>query len=143
MSVNGLDVFDTTVHQTNQWLKQIAEELHTDSRHQAYLALKGTLHALRDNLVVDEAADLAAQLPMLVRGIYYEGWNPSKVPVRDRHRDAFLERVGHAFNRSQPNGVYPEPAVRAVFKTLASHVSAGEIEEVRNSLPKEIRALWQ
>lgn len=142
MSASGLNVFDATVQQTNEWLQEIANELRTDNRRDAYLALRGTLHALRDNLVADEAADLAAQLPMLVRGIYYEGWDPSRVPVRDRHRDAFLERVGGAFERARPAGIYPEPAARAVFKTLAAHISAGEIDDVRSALPEEIRELW-
>lgn len=142
MSTTGLDVFDSTVQQTNEWLKEIANELHTDNTRHAYLALRGTLHALRDNLVVEEATDLAAQLPMLVRGIYYEGWNPSKTPVRDRDRDAFLERVGSALERSQPAGIYPEPAARAVFKVLSDHVSEGEINQVRSALHKDIRELW-
>src|SRR5687767_2291216 len=110
MSTTDLDVFDAAVQQANLWLKQVAEELHTDNRREAYLALRGTLHALRDNLVIDEAADLAAQLPMLVRGVFYEGWDPSKTPVRDRSRDAFVERVGRAFDRARPAGIYPEPA---------------------------------
>lgn len=142
MSATGLEVFDSTLQQTNEWLKEIAEELHTDNRQTAYLVLRGTLHALRDNLVVEEATDLAAQLPMLVRGIYYEGWNPAKTPVRDRDRDAFLERVGAAFERAQPQGIYPEPAARAVFKVLSNHVSGGEIDQVRNVLHKDIRELW-
>lgn len=141
MTTAGLDVFDSTVQQTNEWLNEIAEELHTDNRREAYLALRGTLHALRDNLVVEEATDLAAQLPMLVRGVYYEGWNPSKTPVRDRDRDAFLERVGAALDRAQPQGIYPEPAARAVFKVLSNHVSEGEIDQIRNVLHKDIRDL--
>jgi uncharacterized protein (DUF2267 family) len=32
------------------------------------------LHALRDRLPPEIAVHLSAQLPMLVRGIYYEGW---------------------------------------------------------------------
>lgn len=142
MTTTGLDVFDATIQQTNEWLGEIAEELHTDNRRHAYLALRGALHALRDNLVVDEAADLAAQLPMLVRGIYYEGWNPSKTPVKDRDRDLFLERVGGAFERANTDGIYPEPAARAVFRVLSRHVTAGEVNDVRSSLPEEIRALW-
>ena len=141
MATTGLDVFDATVQQTNVWLNEIAEAMHRESRHEAYMALRATLHALRDNLTVDEAADLAAQLPMLVRGLYYEGWDPSKTPARDRSRDAFLERVAGALERAQPD--FPaEHAVRAVFATLSRHVSAGEIEEVRNALTRDIRELW-
>jgi hypothetical protein len=74
MSTTGLPVFDTTVQETNLWLKAIMESLHTDDRHLAYLSLRATLHALRDRLGSENAVHLAAQLPMLLRGLYYEGW---------------------------------------------------------------------
>jgi uncharacterized protein (DUF2267 family) len=38
--------------------------------------------------------------------------------------------------------VDPEQAARAVFAVLTQHVSAGEVEQVRHSLPKAIRELW-
>jgi uncharacterized protein (DUF2267 family) len=50
------------------------------------------LHALRDRLTVNEAAQFGAQLPMLVRGIYYEGWDPTRLPVK-MNREEFLQRV--------------------------------------------------
>ena len=76
MSATGLDVFDETIHKTNSWLKEISEALGSDRRG-AYRALRAVLHALRDRLTVDEAAHLGDQLPMLVRGIYYEAWRPA------------------------------------------------------------------
>ena len=116
------------------------EELDWSDRHRAYLALRATLHALRDRLSVDEAAHLAAQLPMLVRGIYFEGWHPAGTPVRERHKEDFLAHIAEAF-RATPE-VDPEQVVRTVFRVLARHVTAGEVEEVRGALPKDIRQLW-
>lgn len=77
MSERSLRVFDRTLQKTNLWLGDVMAELDTEDRHQAYSALRATLHALRDRLTVDEAAQLAAQLPLLVRGIYYENWRPA------------------------------------------------------------------
>src|SRR2546423_6763305 len=74
MSLTGLDVFDRTVHTTNRSLQELMGLLDGGSRHDAYVALRATLHALRDRLPVEETAELAAQPPMLVRGFYYEGW---------------------------------------------------------------------
>jgi len=54
--------------------------------------VRAGLHALRDRLIPDEAVDLGAQLPMLVRGMHYEGWKPNATPSDD-DRQAFLERV--------------------------------------------------
>jgi uncharacterized protein (DUF2267 family) len=141
MTATGPEVFDTTVQKTNAWLKAIMEELRWDDRQRAYLGLRAVLHALRDNLTVDEAAQLAAQLPMLVRGIYYEGWGPSRVPARDRDRATFLRRIEAAPERGDPTPD-PERLARAVFSVLADHVSPGELEQVRPMLPRPLKALW-
>ena len=141
MSATGLEIFDSTLQQTNEWLKAIMEEMRWDDRRRAYLALRGTLHALRDYLVIDESAQLAAQLPMLVRGIYFEGWNPSRSRAERRDRDDFLRRVEREFDRADPQ-VDPERIAYAVFHVLAQRVSAGEIAQVQGMLPKDVRALW-
>jgi len=141
MATTGMDVFDTTMQQTNEWLKEIATDLHWEDRRHAYLALRGTLHALRDYLVPDEAAHLAAQLPLLVRGIYYEGWDPSKTPAANRGREDFLGRVASEFKRADPS-VDPLRATRAVLDVVSKHVSAGEINQVKQVLPKDVRSIW-
>jgi uncharacterized protein (DUF2267 family) len=140
MSTTGLDVFDTTVHKTNRWLNELMQGLGWRDRHKAYLALRATLHALRDRITVEEVAQLAAQLPMLVRGFYYEGWDPTDKPLKDRRREDFLVRIDAAF--TQDDAVDPEHVARAVFALLARRVSEGEIEDVRHVLPTEIRKLW-
>jgi uncharacterized protein (DUF2267 family) len=139
MSVTGLEVFDTTVQKTNSWLKDLMAELGWHDRRKAYLALRVTLHALRDRLTVEEAAQLAAQLPMLIRGFYYEGWNPTGKPLRERHREEFLAHIEEHFT-DEP--VDAEQVAHAVFAVLATHVSPGEIEQVEQVLPSEIRDLW-
>jgi uncharacterized protein (DUF2267 family) len=140
MSATGLDVFDRTLHKTNIWLNDLMQELGSEDRHEAYLALRAALHALRDRLTVEEAADLGAQLPMLIRGFYYEGWDPSGKPLRERHKEQFLARIRQEF-RSQ-DGIDPEQVARATFVVLAKRISEGEIEDVQHVLPAEIRNLW-
>lgn len=143
MSLTGLDVFDATLNTTHVWLNDLMQELGTDDRHQAYVALRAVLHALRDRLTVDEAAQLGAQLPMLIRGFYYEGWDPSDKPLKERRKGLFLAHVRDVLSRSGGAGrLDPLQATRAVFAVLARRVSAGEIEDVKGMLPAEVRALW-
>jgi uncharacterized protein (DUF2267 family) len=130
MSMTGLEVFDTTVHKTNSWLKEVIQEIHRDDRRKAYDALRATLHALRDRLTVEEVAQLGAQLPMLIRGFYYEGWDPTRKPVKLRDREEFLGRVAEEFRTDDT--LNPELIARAVFKVLSNRVTAGEIEDVKH-----------
>jgi uncharacterized protein (DUF2267 family) len=111
------------------------------NRQRAYHALRAVLHALRDRLTVEGAAALGAQLPMLVRGFYYEGWHPHGKPLRKRHKDDFLAQVARDFRND--SDVNPEQIVQAVLAVLAEHVTAGEIESIKRSLPWEIRSLWE
>ena len=138
--MTGLDVFDTTVHKTHAWLHDIMQELGWEERHKAYLALRTTLHALRDRLSVEETAQLGAQLPMLIRGLYYEGWNPTGKPEKIRHKTAFLAPIRDHFRDDWQ--VDPEEVARAVLKVLTQHVSEGEIADIKHCLPTELRALW-
>jgi len=140
MTTTGLSVFDTTVQKTNLWLKEVMEELHFDDPEQAYRALRAVLHALRDRLIIEEAADLAAQLPMLLRGLYFEGWRPAGKPLKERHLADFLQHV-----RSQLAGREaddPQAVTQAVFAVLARHLPAGQVADIRQGLPEPVRALW-
>jgi uncharacterized protein (DUF2267 family) len=141
MSATGLEVFDTTIQKTNIWLNDLERQAGFPNRHAAYKALRATLHALRDRLIIDEVAQLAAQLPMIIRGLYYEGWDPTAKPLRLRHRDEFLERIAQELRGG--DHMDPELAARGVFEVLALHVSEGEIEDIRHLLPGKVRDLWQ
>jgi uncharacterized protein (DUF2267 family) len=140
MSITGLDVFDTTLHKTHQWLNELMLLMDWRDRQRAYLATRATLHALRDRLTVEEAAQLAAQFPMLIRGFYYEGWDPAGKPLKERHVEQFLARIEQAMRGDEL--VDAERIARAVFTVLVTKVTEGEIEDVKHVLPAEIRRLW-
>ena len=140
MSATGLGVFDTTLHKTNIWLNDLMQVLGWPDRHKAYLALRVTLHALRDRLTIEEVAQLSAQLPMLIRGFYYEGWDPTGKPLRVRQKEQFLTRIEEQFRGD--DRVDPERVARAVFTVLAKRVSEGEIEDMKHVLPVDIQELW-
>jgi uncharacterized protein (DUF2267 family) len=130
-------VIERTVQQTNTWLAELAVELE-GGRHEGYRALRAVLHALRDRVNVDEAAQLGAQLPELIRGIYYAEWDPSRTPQRGGAKP-FLDRV--AREAGLAGDTEAEFAVHAVMRTLERHVSAGEIADVVAQLPPDLRAV--
>jgi len=141
MSTTGLEIFDTTLQKTHIWLNAIMTELGwEDDRHRAYLALRTVLHLLRDHFTVEGAMDLGAQLPMLIRGFYYEGWTLTGKPVKERRKEEFLAHVTQAFRNDERFD--PEPVVRAVFRVLSQRVTAGEISDVKHLLPAALRELW-
>ena len=140
MSNTGLEVFDTTLHETNRWLKIMMGELETDDRRLAFTALRATLHALRDRIGPANAVHLGAQLPMLLRGAFYEGWRLAGTPTHERHVDDFLF---HIDGNLPPNShVNAERAARASFVAMTECLDAGEVAKVIQLLPSEIRWLW-
>jgi uncharacterized protein (DUF2267 family) len=135
------DVFAHTIQKTEEWLNDVMADLEWENHpHKAYLALRTVLHALRDRLPVEEAIQLGAQLPMLVRGFYYEGWNLKNKPHKERRKEEFLDHVREAFRDDSP--VNPQQIVRAVFRVLQRHTSPGEIDQVKHAMPKTMQELW-
>jgi uncharacterized protein (DUF2267 family) len=140
MSATGLDVFDTTLQKTHSWLNDLMRIMDWQDKQRAYDAMRATLHALRDRITAPEVAQLGAELPMLMRGFYYEGWRPGATPTKERRKDQFLARIAEEFP-GDPGTDY-ERIASGVFMVLATRVAAGEIEDVKQLLPAELRTLW-
>lgn len=139
MSANGLEVFDKTLETTHIWLKEIMADLGPDKQ-VAWKVLSTVLHKLRDRLSINLAAHLGAQLPLLVRGVYYDQFEPSKMPSECRSRDDFIEEVAEWLSDTRP--VDPEAAIRTVFKVLSRHIPQGQVDHVKQALPKSVRQMW-
>ena len=140
MATTGISTLDHAPQVFAEWLNELREDLGWPEKPRAYLLLHETLHAIRDFLTVDEAADLAAQLPVLVRGVFYAGWDPSKTPIKPRSNTALLTRIEAQFDKEPLED--PERAVAAVFDLLRRHVSSGEFDQVRHAMRKTIQELW-
>jgi uncharacterized protein (DUF2267 family) len=141
MAETGISGLDATIQKTNEWINEVKDEIGCMDRNDAYLALRSTLHALRDRLIPEEAIDLGAQLPMLIRGMYFEGYTTSGKPIKVRHKDEFLGLVERELERNPE--IDPEDAAEGVFAVLGRKISKGEIRDVKGMLPKEIGELWQ
>ena len=133
-ATDHVEAFGTTFEKTYAWLNELAEELGTGDRRQAYEVLRAFLHALRDRLPMETAVKLGAQLPMLVRGFYYEGWDPTHKPEKV-HLAGFLEHVRRDGNL-EPDRV--EAAVHAASRTMQRHVTSGQVAKTIGILPHDI-----
>ena len=127
------------VQQTQEWLKELRDNADLADEATALSVLRAVLHQLRDRLSVEEAVDFAAQLPTIVRGIYYEGWRPARAPQKVRTKRKFLDQVTL---KLLPHPIPPEPAVRNVFALITHHCDPGEIGDVVSQMPSELQDLW-
>jgi uncharacterized protein (DUF2267 family) len=136
----GIDVLDRTEQETNIWLNEIEDRLGVGDRRDAFNALRATLHAVRDRIGADNALHLAAQLPLLVKGVFFEDWRPSETPTRERDKETFLANIdAETFRGLQ---VAPEPAVRAVLEVLADHIDPAQVDKVCRLFPEGMRDLF-
>lgn len=139
MTSTGLDVLDRTIQETNTWLKDLSGRLYL-KHHDSYLALRAVLHTLRDRIGRDNAVHLGAQLPILIRGVYYEGWTARAVGTKERHKKAFLEHVRAELPANST--IDPERAVCSVFDLLWDKIDPGEIAKLIELFPEELRDFW-
>lgn len=139
MPTRGWNTLQHTTEHTRRWIDAIRQEM-GGSEQEAWHALRAVLHTLRDRILATEAADLAAQLPMLVRGLFYEGWRPGRPPEALDTEASFLARVGEHLRGGPP--IDPRVATRAVFRVIGRFVTWGEVRQVIGQLPAEVRDLW-
>ncbi|MFP4370020.1 MAG: DUF2267 domain-containing protein [Candidatus Kapaibacterium sp.] len=142
MAELNVNTLEKTVHETNKWLKEIDEKMHFDNnREKAYKSLRSFLHAMRDRLMPEEAVNLGSQLPTMVRGIYFEGWNMSKTPVKIRHKEDFLQRINENLG-DNASIINSEMVATNVFDTLKNNIDKGQIEKIKDLIPNDINELW-
>ena len=140
MSNTGLSTFDRTLHESNAWLNSLMGHLHSDDRHFAYITLRATFHALRDRVGPENASHFAAQLPMLLRGLYYEGWHIAGTPTREATKQQFLDHVREELPK--PIQRDAERAARAVFEVVWERMDAGAVAKTIQVLPEDLKDLW-
>ncbi len=142
MSATGLTVFDRTLQKTNQFINNdVGEKINLEDKQVVFTGIRAVFQSLRDRIPLEEAVQLGAQLPVLLAGFYYQGWKPSATPTKERHLEAFIENV----HTNLPEGEYPieiETLLKGVFATLSDWVTAGEIEDVAQMFPEELKSLW-
>ncbi len=132
----GVTNLDNSIDLTNVWLKDTLDQLKWQSKNSAYQALRGTLHALRDRLPKEEAVQLAAQLPLLIKGMYYDGWTLRDKPEKFE-KEEFARRVHEQF-QFDPD-LNPAEIIQAVLRVMYRRMGEGELRDVKSNMPKGIK----
>jgi uncharacterized protein (DUF2267 family) len=128
---------ESSMDKTNLILKDIEQAYGwpKEQRNQSYAALRTVLHLLRDRMPVQESVEFSAQLPIVVRGVYFDGWQPQNVPIK-LNREDFLYEVRQGFPYDVEGG--PERVVRVVLDTLRLHITQGEWDDVKDTMPADL-----
>jgi uncharacterized protein (DUF2267 family) len=138
--MNRIAELDDALTTAEFWVDAVTERLGWHDRRKAFRAFVAALHALRDSLPMGEAVYLGAELPTLIRGLYYDGWHPNEKPGSIVERSEFLDRIHESLHRDP--AVDAEQTARDVLAELARHLPAGELEDVKAATPKTLRSLW-
>lgn len=131
------DNFHHALQTANRWLADVAREFGTRDRRFAYRVLRAWLHTLRDRLTVESTAKFSSQLPELLRGVYYDGWEPHKVPVKYGPEE-YVRRF--AYEARIPVDEV-RPAAASVASAIATHLSRGQLEVALAQLPEPLRTM--
>jgi uncharacterized protein (DUF2267 family) len=136
-------VLETSLQRTHEWLHDLSRELGVDSEHEAYAALRATLHALRDRLPVELVAHLGAELPMLIRGLYYDGWHPSSARLDASHAEDFIDAVRRELKGHDEELWQAERVAQTVLRVLGERLAPGQVAHILAALPEPVRQLWR
>jgi uncharacterized protein (DUF2267 family) len=136
-------LFDKTLQKTDEWLRELMEKMDWEDKQMAYDGLRAVLHALRDRLPVEAVVKFGAQLPMLVRGFYYENWVPATTPIKVHTELEFIELARSYLRRTKIKEENIKLLVQNVFQLIERHMSTSETEKLRAILPKPIASLFE
>lgn len=139
MTQTQLETFESTTQKTNTILKAIEDRFGWNERNKAYLALRAVLQTLRDRLTPEHAAGLGAQLPMLVRGFYFEGWRPAQVPLK-MNKEEFVAEVERQINPLSFDQS-TEELIRGTVAIVQSYTDPNEIRKIKKTLPSDIQSM--
>jgi len=137
--MNQVKAFQTTLHNSNEWVISLMTTYDYLDANKAFVLLRATLKALRDRIPANEAHHLGTQLPALIRGYYYEGWDPDKKPTKDKTQEDFLLSV--RYHLGGHDDLDLGAAVPRALTVIFQKIDKGEADDVIHALPKKIQEL--
>ncbi|MEK6152262.1 DUF2267 domain-containing protein [Flavobacteriaceae bacterium 3-367] len=139
--------FNQYATEGNTFLKAYTKEMDFgDNREKAGRILSSVLHALRDIISTEESLQFIAQLPMFLKAVYVNGWRINKKRPRVKRMADFIDLVRHhdgaaAVNDFEYSDEVAETYINATFTYLGKYVSPGEMQDIRDGLPKDLKRM--
>lgn len=134
--------FDKYAAKGNEMLHMLADDLQVPVD-KAGRILRAVIRALRNQLNIDESFQVLAQLPMALKAVYVDQWNPNQPITRIHTVDEFLDGIRQQDGKSAGydfgNNESARRALRAVFRTLTYYLSEGELDDIKAVLPAELK----
>jgi uncharacterized protein (DUF2267 family) len=137
MQINDIKAVQKTLAESQEWLQDLMNAYDFEDEEEALVLVRATLKTIRDRITHTEAYHLGTQLPALLRGYYYEAWDPDKTPLNFETSDGFISAVrnflvGH-------DNIDLEMAVPEVMKIIFDKLGQGEANHVRQNLPSQVQ----
>jgi uncharacterized protein (DUF2267 family) len=138
--------FDQFLEKGNEFLKEVARELGVpDDTDQAYRIMTSVLHTVRETISPEESLHLISQLPMMIKGVYVNGWH-LKPKNRLRSSREFFECLRQQNPRTATEDFGDDTQAKlktqSVLKVVKNHVATGEIQDILDQLPMELAEMW-
>tara|TARA_R110002051_G_scaffold26108_2_gene63071 strand:+ start:634 stop:1086 length:453 start_codon:yes stop_codon:yes gene_type:complete len=139
--------FNQYATEGNTFLKDYAKEMNMpNDRDKAARIFTSIMHALRDIIPTEESLQLISQLPMFLKAVYVNGWSIKNKKPKVKHIAEFLDLVrAHdwpaAINDFEYSDEVAERYVDTTFIYLRKYISLGEMEDIRDSLPKDLKSM--
>jgi len=137
-----IKTFKTTLDHTELFIKKMMETKEFRTPNHAFVVLRATMKALRDRIGPGEALHLGGQLPALLRGYYFEGFdmaNLSNPKIKSKGTNEFFGQVRDYLDAY--DFMELERVVPIALNVLLDGIDDGEADQVVNQLPKDLQDL--
>jgi uncharacterized protein (DUF2267 family) len=127
----------------NVFLDEYSKKLYlSDDKDKAARILSSILHALREIISTEESLQLIAQFPMFLKAVYVNGWT-NKKRRKVKNMVDFIDLIREFNGKTSVNDLesdeVAEVYIHDTFIMLRQYVSKGELDDLRSSLPKDLK----
>ncbi|MEX0646842.1 MAG: DUF2267 domain-containing protein [Balneolaceae bacterium] len=137
--------FEKYLHEAHDYFNHLAAELdHPNEKKRVVIIWRAVMHVIRDRIHIAESLDLISPLPMVLKGLYVEGWKYHESPLYDFETlaqmktqvKALQNKYGEAeFDWSKPT----EEIISITLKSLGRYVPETQLEHIKNMLPDDVK----